>query len=381
MSSSQPLDSAACGYERADMRTLIHAIALKEIRQLRRDRLTFGMIIGIPLMQMLLFGYAINFDVRNLRAGVLDEANTTASRALIADLQASGVARFDVHSRSSAELAQSMQAGRITLGVHIPPDFERRRLDGDRPVAQVIVDGSQPGLENIARGLNGMRLPGRNADYGQERRLFEIRTEYNLEKRTATQIVPALIGVILSMTMMMFTAVAIVREREHGNLELLITTPVTALELMLGKLLPYVFIGLTQVTLVLILGSVLFHVPIRGDLSSLYLAALIFIGATLSIGLLISTLARNQTQAFQMSLFLLLPSILLSGFVFPFDGMPRAVQWLAQILPLTHFVDLIRGIILRGASLSDLQPPLYKLLALSAVVLLAVTLRFRKRLD
>jgi ABC-2 type transport system permease protein len=226
-----------------------------------------------------------------------------------------------------------------------------------------------------------MPLPGRNGSYPEQQRRFEIRTEYNLEKRTAVQIVPALIGVILSMTMTMFTAVAIVREREHGNLELLITTPVTAFELMLGKLLPYVLIGLTQTTLVLILGSLLFRVPIRGDLASLYLAALVFIGATLSLGLMISTVARNQTQAFQMSLFLLLPSILLSGFVFPFDGMPPLAQWLAQVLPLTHFVELVRGIILRGASLGDLQRPLYKLLALLAVVLVVVTLRFRKRLD
>jgi ABC-2 type transport system permease protein len=181
--------------------------------------------------------------------------------------------------------------------------------------------------------------------------------------------------------MTMFTAVAIVRERERGNLELLITTPVTAFELMLGKLLPYVLIGLTQTTLVLLLGSLLFHVPIRGDLLSLYLAALVFIGATLALGLLISTLARNQTQAFQMSLFLLLPSILLSGFVFPFDGMPRLAQWIAQVLPLTHFVELVRGIVLRGAALSELQLPLYKLLVLLGVVLTVVTLRFRKRLD
>jgi ABC-2 type transport system permease protein len=339
------------------------------------------MIVGLPLMQMLVFGYAINFDVRNLRAGVLDEANTTASRALIADLQASGVVRIASYSGSSAELSQQLQSGRIALAVHIPPDFERRRLDADRPVAQIIVDGSQPGLENIARGLAGMPLPDRSGDYRPAQRNFEIRTEYNLEKRTAVQIVPALIGVILSMTMTLFTAVAIVRERERGNLELLITTPVTAFDLMLGKLLPYVLIGLTQTTLVLILGSLLFRVPIRGDLISLYLAALVFIGATLALGLLISTVARNQTQAFQMSLFLLLPSILLSGFVFPFDGMPRAAQWIAQVLPLTHFVELIRGIVLRGAALSELQLPLYKLLVLLAVVLTVVTLRFRKRLD
>jgi ABC-2 type transport system permease protein len=363
------------------MRTLLHAIAFKEMRQLRRDRLTFAMIVGLPLMQMLLFGYAINFDVRNLRAGVLDEANTTASRALIADLQASGVVRIASYSGSSAQLSQQLQSGSIALAVHIPPDFERRRLDADRPVAQIIVDGSQPGLENIARGLASMPLPDRSGHYRPAHRNFEIRTEYNLEKRTAVQIVPALIGVILSMTMTLFTAVAIVRERERGNLELLITTPVTAFDLMLGKLLPYVLIGLTQTTLVLILGSLLFRVPIRGDLISLYLAALVFIGATLALGLLISTVARNQTQAFQMSLFLLLPSILLSGFVFPFDGMPRAAQWIAQVLPLTHFVALIRGIVLRGAALSELQLPLYKLLVLLAAVLTVVTLRFRKRLD
>jgi len=363
------------------MSTLIHAIAFKEIRQLQRDRLTFAMIVVLPLMQMLLFGYAINFDVRNLRAGVLDEANTSTSRALIADLQASGVARIETYSGSSAELSQQLQAGHIALALHIPRDFERRRLEADRPVAQIIVDGSQPGLENIARGLASMPLPGRSGAYRAVPRNFEIRTEYNLEKRTATQIVPALIGLILSMTMTMFTAVAIVRERERGNLELLITTPVRAFDLMLGKLLPYVVIGLVQTTLVLLLGRWLFQVPVRGELSSLYLAALVFIGATLALGLLISTLARNQTQAFQMSLFLLVPSILLSGFVFPFDGMPRAAQWIAQLLPLTHFVALIRGIVLRGAALSDLQLPLYKLLGLLVVVLLVVTLRFRKRLD
>lgn len=357
------------------------AIAWKEIRQLRRDRLTFGMIVSIPLMQMLLFGYAINFDVRGLRAGVLDEANTSASRAFIADLQATGVVDIAKQVSSSATLEQAIRAGRIAVGVHIPPDFERRRLSTERPLAQLIVDGSELGLENLARGLATMPWPHRSGLHALDTRPLEVRTEFNPERRTAVQIVPALIGAILTMTMMMFTAVAIVRERERGNLELLITTPIKSSELMLGKLVPYVFIGLIQTTLVLALGAVLFRVPIRGDLGDLYIAALIFIAATLALGLLISTLSQNQLQAFEMSLFVLLPSILLSGFVFPFDGMPRAVQLLAQLLPLTHFVDLIRGIVLRGAGLSELQAPLLKLLAFTLVVTGFVTLRFRKRLD
>lgn len=359
----------------------ILAIAFKEVRQLRRDRLTLGMIVGIPLMQMLLFGYAINFDVRGLRAGVLDEANTSASRALVADLQASGVMTIAERVRSSAELSSEIRAGHVSIGVHIPSDFERRRLARDRAVAQIIVDGSEPSLENLARGLTAMPLPTRNGLYAPDARLFEVRTEFNPEKRTAVQIVPALIGVILSMTMMMFTAVAIVRERERGNLELLITTPVKSFELMIGKLLPYIFIGLIQTTLVLGLGALLFDVPVQGNLGTLYLAALMFIAATLSLGLLISTIAQTQTQAFQMSLFVLLPSILLSGFVFPFEGMPGIVQHIAQVLPLTHFVDLIRGIVLRGASLAELQAPFVKLLVFTALIIVAVTLRFRKRLD
>ncbi len=359
----------------------IFAIAFKEIRQLRRDRLTFGMMVGLPLMQMLLFGYAINFDVRGLQAAVLDEANTSASRALVADLQATGVVKIAGQVHSAAELSGDIRAGRVAIGVHIPADFERRRLQADRAFAQLIVDGSEPSLENVARGLTAMPQSTRSGIYPPGFRMFEVRTEFNPEKRTAVQIVPALIGVILTMTMMMFTAVAIVRERERGNLELLITTPVSSFELMIGKLVPYVFIGLIQTTLVLALGAFLFDVPVRGSLATLYLSALIFIAATLALGLLISTVAQTQMQAFQMSLFVLLPSILLSGFVFPFDGMPRIVQHLAQLLPLTHFVDLIRGVVLRGAALREMEVPLLKLLVFTAVVIAAVTLRFHKRLD
>jgi ABC-2 type transport system permease protein len=359
----------------------IAAVMVKEVRQLARDRLTFGLIVGIPLMQMLLFGYAINFDVRNLRAAVVDEAGTSLSREYVAALEASGVVAFLQPSAGVPELRRRMSAGEISVGVHIPPDFERRAVDRSRPAAQLLVDGSEPMVDNVARGLAAVPLPRRDGRYGAAAPVLELRTEYNPERRTAVQIVPALIGVILNMTMMIFTAAAIVRERERGNLELLITTPIRSWELMAGKLLPYVGIGLVQVTLVLAVGALLFDVPVNGRLSDLYLAALLFIAATLTLGLVISTLARTQFQAFQLAFFVMLPSILLSGFMFPFDGMPEPARWLAQVLPLTHFNELVRGIVLRGAPIADLGRPALKLLAFLVVALAIATLRFRKSLD
>lgn len=357
------------------------AIASKEIRQLRRDRLTLAMIVGMPLLQMLLFGYAINFDVRDLRAGVVDEAQTSQSRALVAALVATQIISLESYYRSPAELQARMQQGVIKVGVIIPADLERRLLDRDRPAAQLLIDGAEPSLENLARGLASMPLGMRPSLISTPQPLFEVRTQYNPEKRTAVQVVPGLIGVILSLTMVMFTAVSVVRERERGNLELLITTPATSAELMTGKLLPYVVIGLIQTSIVLGVGVFLFNVPINGLLVDLYLAALLFIAATLTLGLFISTWVQTQAQAFQMSLFTLLPSILLSGFVFPFEGMPRAVQWLAQLLPLTHFIVLVRGIVLRGASLWSMPEPIFKLSTFLLVMLIAAMLRFHKRLD
>jgi ABC-2 type transport system permease protein len=357
------------------------AITSKEVRQLARDRLTFGMIVGIPLMQILLFGYAINYDVRDLRAAVVDEARTSDSRALAADLQATGVVDLLPSSPDVPDLRRRMQSGEISVGIVIPADFERRRLGGDRAVAQILVDGSEPMVEAVTRGLAALPLPTRAADYASRTPVFEVRTEYNPERRTAVQVVPALIGVILNMTMVIFTAAAIVRERERGNLELLIATPIRSWELMAGKLLPYVLIGLLQTTLILTVGVSIFDVPVNGSLLDLYLAAALFIAATLTLGLVISTFARTQFQAFQMSFMTMLPSILLSGFVFPFDGMPPAAQWLAQLLPLTHFVEIVRGILLRGASLADMQWPALKLAAFLVATLAIATLRFHKRLD
>jgi ABC-2 type transport system permease protein len=357
------------------------AITSKEVRQLSRDRLTFGMIIGIPLMQILLFGYAINFDVRDLRAAVVDDAKTSHSRALVADLEATGVIELAAPSPHVTDLTRRMASGEVSVGIVIPADFERRRMGGDRAVAQVLIDDSEPMVDAVARALASVPLPARAGDYRSRTPVFEVRTEYNPERRTAVQVVPALIGVILNMTMVIFTAAAIVRERERGNLELLIATPIRSWELMAGKLLPYVLIGLIQTTLILTVGARIFDVPINGSLLDLYVAAALFIAATLTLGLVISTFARAQFQAFQMSFLTLLPSILLSGFVFPFDGMPRLAQLIAQLLPLTHFVEIIRGIVLRGAPLTAMQVPALKLAVFFVIALGIATLRFRKRLD
>ena len=365
----------------------LRAVALKEVRQLSRDRVTFGMIVGVPLLQIMLFGYAINFDVRNLSTVVQDQADTSKSREFIAQLRATQVVDVRYRTDSSAELDRLMREGRVSMAVVIPPDFERRLQSDARPVVQILVDGSQPSLSGVASGIAALPLLTRHGDgpYAggkrMEPRRIEVRTLYNPEKRTAVQIVPALIGVILSMTMVLFTSGAIVRERERGNLELLIATPLGGFELMVGKLLPYVVIGLIQTTIILIVGSALFNVPVAGSLLDLYAAALLFIGASLGLGLFVSTLAQTQFQAFQLAFVTMLPSILLSGFMFPFEGMPRVAQWIAQVLPLTHFNVIIRGVMLRDAVLPDMWPQLGKLALFLTVMLLVAAFKFKKRLD
>ncbi len=365
----------------------LRAVSVKEVRQLARDRVTFGMIAGVPLMQILLFGYAINFDVRHLATVVQDQANSSMSREFIAQLRATQVVSVDFTTDSSVEVDRLLREGRASMAVIIPRDFERRLQSQTRPVVQILVDGSQPSLAGVAAGIAAMPLLDRHGTgpYAGGKRLeprrIEIRTLYNPEKRTAVQIVPALIGVILSMTMVLFTSGAIVRERERGNLELLIATPLGRLELMVGKLLPYVGIGLIQTTLILILGTALFNVPLQGHLLDLYAAALLFIAASLGLGLFVSTIAQTQFQAFQLAFVTMLPSILLSGFMFPFEGMPVIAQWIAEVLPLTHFNVIIRGIMLRGADLPEVWPQVAKLVLFITVMLLIAVKRFKKRLD
>jgi len=356
----------------------ILAIVRKELRQLSRDRLTFGMIIGIPTLQLLLFGYAINMDVRNLTTGVADLALTSASRQYIMDLAHSQVIEIVAVAGSAEELEAMIRRGEIKAGIYIPPDFDVRLAQGDLAAAQALVDGTDTVVQGALRGL---AQPARLSPVDDQPPPLEIRTLYNPERRSAVNTVPGLIGVILTMTMILFTAVAIVRERERGNLELLIATPMRSSELMLAKILPYVFIGLIQVTVVLVLGWLLFSVPMRGTLINVYVVSLVFIVANLALGLVISTLTSSQFQAMQLTFFILLPSILLSGFIFPFEGMPGLAQWIAEALPMTHFMRLIRGVILRGADLADLARELLILGVFIAVAMTLAVSRFTKRLD
>ena len=346
---------------------------------MRRDRVTLAMIVGIPVMQLVLFGYAINLNLRGLDAAIADQANTAGSRALVMDMLASGVIEPAREARTPQELMGLLERGEISVGVVIPPDFERRRLDG-REAVQVLVDGSDTVVQSAAIQLAQMPIDG-TAYAPRPAPPISVVAFYNPERRSAVNIVPGLIGVILTMTMVLFTGVAIVRERERGNMELLIATPVSRSELMIGKVLPYAGIGLIQTTVVLLLGVWLFQVPVRGSVLDVYFAAVLLILANLTLGLLISTKAQSQFQAMQMTFFVFLPSILLSGFMFPFAGMPVVVQWLAEVLPLTHFLRLIRGIMLRGADLFSLWPDVLALLAFTAAMMALAIGRFRKRLD
>jgi len=362
------------------------SIVVKELRQLRRDRLTFAMIVGIPTMQLLLFGYAINLDIRNLDAAVLDQAQTAHSREVIAALGETHVMNFKYRLSVPQQLDDLLRAGKISAGLVIPPDFERRLIVQDRVPMQIVVDGSDQVTQQAARQLAALPLvgvlnPGGSQNPNQTAGNVEIVNFYNPERLAPVNTVPGLIGVILTMTMVLFTAMAIVRERERGNLEFLIATPVSPGELTIGKVLPFVGIGLIQTTVVLLLGTLIFHVPIRGTLLDVYTSALVFIIASLSLGVFISTLAQTQFQSMQLAFFTFLPQILLSGFMFPYAGMPVPAQWLAEIFPMTHFVRLIRGIMLRGSGLADLWPELAALGVFTVVVLTIAVARTRKRLD
>ena len=365
------------------MKSLLRIVAVmhKEFLQLSRDRLTFGMIVGIPLIQLLLFGYAINTDVRNLSAAFADEADTHLSRRFIADLRATQVIDLQARVATAGELERRLDAGEISIGVYLPDDFDRRVIERDREAAQLLVDGADPIILGVAQQLSAMPITFDSQAGAARDSLIVVRNYYNPERRSAVFIVPGLVGVILTMTMVLFTAVAIVREKERGNLELLINTPVRTTELMLGKICPYILIGLVQLVLILALGWYFFQVPIRGSYLDVLAASLVFIATNLSLGLLISTSAQTQFQAMQMTFFFFLPSILLSGFMFPFDGMPLLAQRIAEVLPLTHFNRLIRGIVLRGTDIAALWPELLALAAFMTVAMTLAILRFRKRLD
>lgn len=355
----------------------IRAVAVKEFRHLRRDELSRAMILGIPVVMTLLFGYAINHDVRHLPAGVVDTADTSESRLLLARAQATRL--IDIRRRydSVLELEADLTRGEISVGIFVPPDFESRLSRRDRALAQLLIDGSDPVVQSVARSLAQLPL----AEAGIQQPGLEMRVLYNSERRSPVFIVPGLTGVILNLTMVLFTAVAIVRERERGNMELLITTPILGLELMIGKITPYLLIGYLQASLIIALGIWLFDVPIRGSLVDFYLGIGLFVISTLTLGLMISTLATNQFQAFQMTFMSFLPQLLLSGFMFPFEGMPIPAQWLSELFPLTHFLRIVRGIVLRDGDLPMLWQDVWPLGLFFLVFMFLATLRFRKRLD
>lgn len=375
----------------------ILAIFSKELAQLRRDRMTFGMVIMIPLIQLVLFGYAINTSVRDIPVAVVDQNQTGISRTLIQIVQATQVVKVVERLPTPEAAEEAIKAARVRAALIIPPDLAGRLArsqsiglgtppatgeETSRPVAQWIVDGSDTMIASSIKGLRAMPLteilrkaPNRTTP------TFEVALFYNPEQRTAVNIVPGLVGMILTMTMIMFTSAAIVRERERGNMEMLINTPVKPMELMIGKIIPYIFIGLIQMAIILGLGKLLFNVPMGSRMLDLLLGTLLFIGASLSLGLVLSTMAQTQLQATQMTIFVLLPSILLSGFAFPYEGMPVIAQYIAEVLPATHFMRMIRGFVLRDAGLLELYRDVIWMAVFLVLGLTVAAFRFKKRLD
>jgi ABC-2 type transport system permease protein len=386
------------------------AMARKEFRQLVRDRLTMAMIAGIPAIQLVLFGYAINLDVRGVNTAVLDRAQSALSRKLLGELEATQTFHIRTRAGSETELVRMLERSEVGAAVIIPPDLDRRLLRGRGAEISILADASNPTIaaavtlagQGLGQTLSARMQPfvtgetsaaARTPPADRERfgpisdvvRPEPVRIAvvpfYNPEQRTAVFIVPGLVGVILTMTMMLMTALAVVRERERGTFEFLIATPVRRTEVMVGKIVPYIVVGHVQVSLILALGALLFDVPIHGSLLDLALGALVFIAAMLTMGLLVSSLAKTQFQSVQMSFFFFLPSILLSGFMFPFEAMPVPAQWIGACLPLTHFLRIVRGILLKGAPIESLLREVAAIAAFIVVALSVAVLTFRKRLD
>lgn len=362
----------------------IMAVADKELRQLSRDRVTFGMVVMIPLIQLLLFGYAINTMVRDIPVAIVDLSGSAAARVITEQVRVTQVVDIVAIYDTPAEAEAAVVAGTIRAALVLPHDLTQRLVAGDT-AGQWIVDGSDTMVGSALLGLRSMPLQIEagtpQGAYRPAGTTFEVALFFNPERRSEVNIVPGLTAVILTMTMILFTSAALVRERERGNMELLITTPIYPLELMIGKLIPYIFVGIIQITIILGLGRLVFAVPFNGQFADLVVITLAFIAASLTLGLLISTVARTQMQAMQMTVFILMPSILLSGFMFPYDAMPLPAQYIAEVLPATHFIRLIRGVYLRGAEVEQLLPDLLWLAGFTVLMLLIATLRFRKTLD
>jgi len=360
----------------------------KEFIQMRRDRLTLMIMVGLPVIQLLMFGYAIQTDVKHLPTVVLDESRTPESRDLIAAFENTGNFRIVDHVDGRPALDRAIAQGDAQAGIVVPYDYARLLGRGTTATLQVIVDAADPLASQAAinaaasvAGVRNLQILARAAGRAGAPLEARVRPRYNPGLRSPNYIVPGLVGVILTITMVLVTAMAIVRERERGTLEQLIVTPITKTELMLGKIAPYVGVGLIQMTAVLVLGRYVFDVPLTGNVPLLYLIALIFVVASLSFGLFVSTLVRTQQQAMQLSFFFVLPNILLSGFMFPRQAMPKLFQWVGLLLPLTHFLKVLRGILLKGVGLEALWREVAVLAGFAIVMIVLSVQRFRKTLD
>jgi len=358
--------------------TRLWSVSLKELLQLRRDRLTLAMMIALPVVQLTLFGYAIDTDVRHIPTVVYDQDQSAQSRDFAAQMRATGFYHLSGSVQSYDEIRRAFRSGEARVALVVPPGYARDLALGRPAPLQLVVDGSDP--QTVASATNTAASLALAQSRQPTRVSLEPDTWYNPDLKTSIYIVPGLVGVILTMTMVMLTSMAIVRERERGTLEQLIVSPLRRGELVVAKIAPYIAMGYVQMTLILLLGHLIFGVPFSGSLALLYLLAFVFIAANLALGLFFSTLAQTQMQAMQMSFFFFLPNILLSGFMFPWEGMPRPAQVLSLALPLTHFLRIVRGIVLKGSSLADLTPELLWLSAILMALVVLASLRFRKKL-
>jgi ABC-2 type transport system permease protein len=366
------------------------AVMAKEFKQLTRDRLTYAMMLLIPVAQLLLFGYAINSEPRHLPTAVLVQEDSRLSRSILAALRNSAYFDLTAQARSPGELERLIRTGQVQFAVTIPGDFTRRVARADRPQILIEADATDPAatggalaalealpqqaLANDLKGALGPRATAPPFD-------VVVHARYNPEAITAYNIVPGLLGVILSLTLVIMTALSVTREHERGTMESLLATPVEPIEVMIGKLAPYVLVGLVQTAVILTLAKFLFLVPMQGGWPGLFAGVALFIVGSLALGFLISTVARSQLQAMQMSFFYMLPSILLSGFMFPFRGMPGWAQAIGQALPVTHFLRVVRGSLLKGQTLSDQWRELSALLAFVLIVTALAMMRYRRTLD
>jgi len=367
------------------------AIIRKEFIQMRRDRLTFAMMFGIPIIQLILFGYAINSDPKNLPVALLASDNSVFTRRFVHALEESGYFRIAGHLQTEEAARRALARGDVQFVINIPPDFSRELVRGARPPLLVQADATDPSavssavqvINEVARTAFDRDLEGtlQKLQAGEGPVDLRIHLEYNPDRITQYNIVPGLMGVVLTMTMVVITALAVTRERERGTMESLLATPALPLEVMTGKIIPYIVVGYVQVTVILLAAKILFRVPMVGSLPLLYLSAFCFIAATLAVGITISTLASNQLQAMQMSFFFFLPSLLLSGFMFPFRGMPDWAQAIGQALPLTHFLRVLRGILLKGNTFPDVWPDLWPILLFGFVIMAFGAFRYRRTLD